>query len=40
MPKPTASHKKYQFLINIFELEKQLIGKFLYKSASTHWQAH
>ena len=36
MPKPTASHKMYQFLINIFELEKCLFGKFLYKSASAH----
>lgn len=34
MPKPRVSLKTYQFLINIFKLEKCLIGKLLYKSAS------
>lgn len=34
MPKPRAAYKTYQFLINIFELEKRLTGKFLCKSAS------
>lgn len=34
MPKSGASPRMYQVLINIFELEKCSVGKFLHKSAS------